>query len=474
MGLLRSGSGRYPGRRTQIGEQQQGTPWTTSYELRAWAHTDQGKTRSHNEDSHHCDPDLGLFVVCDGLGGHAAGEVASALAVQHIVAQLTGCQPIEDFEADVAGTEQRKAVLDCIERALKFANTEVHTRACTEGRPRGMATTASVVVALGNRAFVGHVGDSRVYLVREGHSRQITHDHTIMGELLRRQHDIPLETIQQMPNRDSLTRAVGLAPELSVDTYEIELLPRDRLVACSDGLHRYLQGHEQHLVTLLDHGPMEQAAALMSVFANQQGGEDNVTSVIVEVNATALRTGMMDSLQQQWRSALDSVAGVRLFEHLEEQEVFTLLSMTEEVLFPKGSDIVVQGQPGDCMYLLIEGQVDVVVNGAVVRLLTAGTHFGEMALMSSFPRTATIRARTRVKARRLHRDPLYELLGRDLALCNRILWNMVQALTQRLQAVSQDSVELQHEKRQLIERLQDVADEPTLSALRIDGLLDED
>lgn len=444
------------------------------YELRAWAHTHPGLKRDHNEDAFHCDAAEGLFMVCDGLGGHSTGEVASAAAVQETVAALAGNEAIDDFNVAGGSGEQRKAVQQALDTALQRANTAVHSQGRSDGRPRRMATTASVLCVLGNRGFIAHVGDSRVYLVREGHARQITHDHTIMGELLRRQHDIPIETIKSMPNRGSLTRAIGLTAELSVDTYEIELLPRDRIVLCSDGLHRYLDGLEQHLVTLLDHGPIEQAAALLSAFANQQGGEDNVTSVVVEVNASRLRTGMMDTLQREWRSALDGVSGVRLFEHLEEEQVFSLLSATEEATFPKGADIIVQGQPGDCMYVLIEGQVDVVVNGSVVRLLTAGSHFGEMALMSSFPRTATIRARTPVKVRRLSRAPLYDLLGRDVAFCNRILWNMVLVLTQRLQAISQDAVELQHEKQQLIERLEDVADEPTLSALRLDGFLDQD
>jgi PPM family protein phosphatase len=238
--------------------------------LSSFAATDVGRARSGNEDSYFCG--RSVFAVADGLGGHQGGEVASAAAVEPLAA-LDGrelAKPAETAEALAA--------------AIRQANAAILDRAAGSPSLWGMGTTLTAAAVAGDRHLqLAHVGDSRAYLLRDGSLEQLTTDHTVVAELVRRGRLTP-EQAAIHPERSILTRAVGLDPTLPVDTPDpIELHPGDQVLLCSDGLTEAVD--DTRIAELLSAaGEGDAACRSLIDAANDAGGPDNITVVLVRVS----------------------------------------------------------------------------------------------------------------------------------------------------------------------------------------------
>ena len=205
---------------------------------------------------------LGLVAVADGMGGHRAGEVASATALEALRAAMAAGQPLRD--------------------AIEGANDAVLEKSVADQDLRGMGTTLTAgTLGTDGNLLIGHVGDSRAYLVRDGELTQVTNDHSLVEEMVRGGELTP-EQAESHPRRSIITRALGIDPEVEVDVYPLELRPGDRLLLCSDGLTTMLSGDEIEAILERESHP-ERAAQLLVDAANAAGGEDNVTAVVVEV-----------------------------------------------------------------------------------------------------------------------------------------------------------------------------------------------
>lgn len=224
--------------------------------------TDIGRVRAHNEDSLAAAPPL--FVVCDGMGGHAAGEVASEIAVNVI--------------ADLAPTH---ADAEALGQAVEAANHAI-IRAAREGRGRtGMGTTCTAAVLDHERLIIAQVGDSRAYLLHKGGLQQLTRDHSLMADMLESGQITPAEA-KVHPKRSVITRALGSSPRTQPDLYEINVEPGDRLLLCTDGLSGMLENDEIARTLSRESDPQECASQLVDE-ANAAGGVDNITAIVVDV-----------------------------------------------------------------------------------------------------------------------------------------------------------------------------------------------
>jgi PPM family protein phosphatase len=236
--------------------------------LSSFAGSDVGRVRSGNEDSHFCGQTV--FAVADGLGGHQGGEVASAAAVEPL-AGLDGRSFKDAGEA-----------AEALAAAIREANEAILERAAGDPALYGMATTVTAAAAGDGYLQLAHVGDSRAYLLRGGTLEQLTTDHTVVGELVRRGRLTP-EQAAIHPERSILTRAVGLDPRVPVDLPDpLELEPEDQVLLCSDGLTEAVA--DGRIAELLSAAPDGHAAcrALIDA-ANDAGGPDNITVVLVRV-----------------------------------------------------------------------------------------------------------------------------------------------------------------------------------------------
>jgi len=230
--------------------------------LSAGAFSDPGRVRDDNEDAHVVDERLTLFAIADGMGGHVAGEVASWTAIEALRASVASGVPINE--------------------AIVRANDAVFERAAGDPKLTGMGTTmTAVVVAGGNRLLVGHVGDSRAYYLHDGSLRQLTDDHSLVGELLR-EGRITAEQAESHPQRAIVTRALGVDAEVDVDVYTLEVVAGDRVILCSDGLTDMVRERDIERIALGQPDPQRAAVALVDA-ANNAGGVDNITVVVVDV-----------------------------------------------------------------------------------------------------------------------------------------------------------------------------------------------
>ncbi len=249
--------------------------------LEAWLVTDVGVVREHNEDSAHMESAQGFFIVADGMGGHAAGEVASAMAVDTVRQTLEAAKAdIEAFRKSPTDTG-RRGLVQLLQSAVLQAHQAVYQRGQNEQDKQGMGTTLDVVLIAGAEAFVAHVGDSRTYLVREGRSSQITTDHTV-AEVLVIEGKLTIEEAAVSPLRTILVNAIGVSADVGVEMAHVTLKKNDRILLCSDGLHDYFPVEEEIAQRMNAEKPGE-ALKEMVELAKTRGGHDNITGIAVHV-----------------------------------------------------------------------------------------------------------------------------------------------------------------------------------------------
>lgn len=242
-------------------------PLSTTLEVAALS--DTGKVRDHNEDAYgHC-LEAGVFVVCDGMGGAAAGEVASRIAVDTVIERLCTVSSPDD---------RRRALIE----SIAAANRLVHSRSSSDPSLQGMGTTLVVLAVQDHSAFIGHVGDSRCYLFRAGRLLRETNDHSLVDEQVRLGYMTP-EDAERSPLKNVITRAIGTQPSVEPEVSELSIQPGDTFLLCSDGLIREVP--DDKIAALLNHtGSIEEHCRQLIEAANKTGSHDNVTVILVRAS----------------------------------------------------------------------------------------------------------------------------------------------------------------------------------------------
>ncbi len=246
--------------------------------IHSFAVTDVGRRRKANEDAYLRDDKMDLYVVADGMGGYAAGDVASAEAVESIYGMvLRSRTTIESFR-DKPTRESARLLKRLLESAVQSACYMIFGLAEQSPERHGMGTTISALLLAGEYGATAQVGDSRVYCVRDGAAIQLTEDHTLVNWQVREGIITPEQALTS-PHRNVITRAVGNKDFVQVDTQIFQVRDGDQFLLCSDGLHGYLDDDE--IPYLLGFG-IEEAGRRFIELACDRGGKDNITAVIVE------------------------------------------------------------------------------------------------------------------------------------------------------------------------------------------------
>ncbi len=246
--------------------------------------TDVGRRRAINEDSFFRDDRMGFYVVADGVGGHSKGEIASRETVEQLRMWVYGAAPT--LEQLITETEQGNAdapweIRRLLESGMQSACYMVYGMAELDPDKKGMSTTCSALLVRGGYAYAAHVGDSRVYRLRGRSALQMTEDHTLINYKLKHGLITP-EEAARAGGKNVITRAVGHKDYVQVDTADVDARAGDKFMLCSDGLHNYIQ-QESELITLLEGDSLDASAAAAVSMANERGGKDNITVIVVEV-----------------------------------------------------------------------------------------------------------------------------------------------------------------------------------------------
>ena len=238
--------------------------------MNLWGITDIGSVREQNQDDYYIEqvePDLGLAIVCDGMGGARAGNIASQLAVQTFL-ETAKSSPPQEWRAEPEAL---------LHSAAQQANTAVYTMAGREPECRGMGTTMVAALVVGQNAYILNIGDSRCYLVQPDGIRRLTRDHSVVEDLVTRGKITP-EQARQHPQKNLITRALGAEAQLRADLYRQALSPGDALLLCSDGVTE-----QEVLYEVLHGGPGEDCCRRLLDIALLRGAPDNVTAVLLQM-----------------------------------------------------------------------------------------------------------------------------------------------------------------------------------------------
>lgn len=245
--------------------------------------TDTGLIRSHNEDSIGNDLSLGLAVLADGMGGHKGGEVASALAVNSILndlpAEIERCKNL-DIDENVSGYSYQSIA---IKNSVEKANSVIFQAASKQLQYEGMGTTIVVTMFYDNRLTVAHVGDSRMYRLRDHELEQITTDHTLLQELIDRGFYTPEEAAKSL-NKNLVTRALGIEENVKIDITEEIVLPNDLYLLCSDGLSDMVDDRRITMILEENKSSIDYACSELIQQAKDNGGHDNISAILIEPN----------------------------------------------------------------------------------------------------------------------------------------------------------------------------------------------
>ncbi|HET7824188.1 MAG TPA: Stp1/IreP family PP2C-type Ser/Thr phosphatase [Anaeromyxobacter sp.] len=245
--------------------------------------TDVGRRRDHNEDALLVDEPLGLFIVADGMGGHAGGGTASRLAVETIQAAV---RHAKEKEPEVFGSApesvEASPVPDVLREAVEEACAVIYRTAQGDPELAGMGTTVTAVLVDGRVAYVAHVGDSRCYLVRQGRIYQVSEDHSLVNEQLKAG-AISADEAKHSRFKNIITRSVGFEQQVQVDLMGLELEPGDALVVCCDGLSNLVDDPE--ILAVVGESTLDLAPGRLVALANDRGGDDNITVIVIRTLA---------------------------------------------------------------------------------------------------------------------------------------------------------------------------------------------
>ncbi len=394
--------------------------------------TDVGRKRGHNEDFIVVDPDLRLYMVCDGMGGHAAGEVASEAAARAAQNWIRDHRDRLSSYDDTGAA--RDALLRLVEEAVQLASREVYKIATAEGGKAGMGTTMTLVVFTGHIGVLGHVGDSRLYLRRDGRTYQLSEDHTYVNEMVRRGMTT-VEAAKKGPYANVITRAVGIQPTVRVDTLLFDVLAGDTLLLCSDGLHRYVENLDE-LGALLEGDHLSSIPERMVGLANERGGVDNISAVVIRAAAEGDDDSSDRTRTTEVNLKLHTLRHVVIFRHLDMSELCKVLSIVRAVDVSKGEVVIREGEGSDALYAILDGRMEISRAESPIRSLLPGEHFGEMALFNNRPRSATVTALSNGRLLLMERHRFNELVKKEPQLGVKLLWCFAQVLSLRLDDVS--------------------------------------
>lgn len=379
--------------------------------------------RETNQDAMGIFADEGVFAIADGMGGLEHGERISAAAIEAVRQRLPRLSERARALAMAPTTEARTALFDEIEDLLNQSATDLYNMADQAGLRMG--TTLSTVVLAGDRIVIGHVGDTRVYRIRKDQVKVLTEDHSVAASQLRRG-QLTVAEYNKSPQRSILYQSLGTTAEIEPDVVEASLAAGDVLVLCSDGVWAHLE--PEQVAVLANNEDPRVAARNLADTAIARGSDDNATAIVVRVLSAGASVGT--SLPR----ALSTCA---LFREFKEADLRLLGPYLQQRDLNEAEVLFREGDPGDDMFILETGSVEVSRQGFPLAQLNAGVHFGELALAGNATHTVTARAVMKSRVIVLNRRYLDALTARRPDLAARVLRSLLTDVANRLVAFNE-------------------------------------
>ena len=349
----------------------------------------RGNHRTNNEDSLYIDDELGLYIVCDGTGGRAAGEVASRMTVDALSRRVTGERSL--IERVAGGLEPPATLAGLLARVLCDTCADIHEAAGSNPDYAGMVTTATLLVLAGQYGVMAHVGDSRLYLCRDDSLSQLSTDHTLVAEMLR-YGLVTREQARRGPYAHVITRSIGLHASVLVDTLIVDILPDDVFLLCTDGLTDELENQEIERILSTNH--LEYIPDLLVERALDCPGRDNITVVCIQLEVDApWASGSSGRPWAQTTRILEALESSSMFVGLSLAQLQRVANLCELMHYRRGERVFQEGQPGHFLAVLVDGRLSVTTCGHTLGyLFEPGDTVGMNFLVGPCPAGADIEA----------------------------------------------------------------------------------
>lgn len=391
--------------------------------LVSWGATDVGNARKVNEDSFLLAPDHGVVAVADGMGGYQRGDVAAQLACNVIKETVTAHRQVVDLYRRNPNDATRSAVQTMMDSAMQKACREVHEAAVAiTGKGGRMGTTMDLLIQVGRTAFIAHVGDGRIYLVRGGETHQLTKDHTL--------HDQQLDVSSDDTGRNVITRALGVFPSVLVDFLSFDLDVGDRLVMCSDGLYRYIEADE--LRDEVRDGAVPKVVDRLVQLANTRGGRDNITVVVCAVEPETRGESEQATLRR-----MEVLRNVGLFQYCTYRELMRVCQAAEVLDVEAGTVLFSEGDLGRECFIIEQGRIAIKKNEVELATLSTSDYFGEMSFIDVPRRSATAETTMDTRLLVIRRNQFLQLLKQDSELAAKLMWQLLQKMSRLVRTTNQ-------------------------------------
>ena len=389
-------------------------------QLVASAKTDVGRVRKNNEDAFVCEPSLGLFAVADGMGGHAAGEVAAQRAVDELRAAVTQHSALL---SETASPEHRRRVLQFLKQTVVSTSAKIHEQAQGDAALRGMGCTLSVALVSGRGLFLAHVGDSRIYGFLGGVLYPLTEDHTF-EQTLRQSGLLNEQDIQAHPGKNRLMRAIGVYPSVEVDTAYFDLAAGDVFLLCSDGVHGLVG--QQAIVDALRKQTEFAVNSLISD-ALAAGGRDNATAIVLRVGDC----GVPQPIRVGSAEIREAMMQADLFAKFSYNELLRVQQIAIGQVVTPGQAVFSAGELVEELFLVLDGMLSVYDGDKRVGWIGPGDPFGALSFVPS-PSATHVRADVATRMLIFPVAELVELMGADPQLGLKLSQNALSRLWKRL------------------------------------------
>lgn len=402
--------------------------------IHAFAASDRGQRRETNEDHYLVDESLGLYVVCDGMGGHAAGEVAAERSVAFAAEFIRERRDVLQTASRSPGGYFR--VLELAEAATEEASRRLYDLACSESRCAGMGTTMTMLLIVDNKAVMAHVGDSRLYMLRRGELHQLSSDHTLANEWLRVGGAAHEEALASKYSH-VLTRTIGQQELVQVESLLFDLFPGDTCLLCSDGLSNYFDDRDI-LTDYLASGDLSAMPARLVEFANSRGGADNITLIALRAAANSKSA---DAADIQHR--IDVLKSTFLCHGLSVSRLMRVLNIASIIECAAGQRLLSIGQKCDGLYVVLDGRLSVEDDPVLSSDVLPGDCIAESALLQTGTIHASVVADAPSRLLFISGSQFGKLTRRQPKLGNALLRNLGHRLSERLDQIrSSDTIRL--------------------------------
>lgn len=393
---------------------------------RAWGATDLGR-RTLNEDNYLLERSLHLYAVADGMGGHQRGEIASALACRVVQEHVEANRAVLDRQRAHPSDPGAQQVCRVLQEAFIRACEEIYQASTSLDSDHGgrMGTTLDAVLVVGPLAFTAHVGDGRIYLERGGQLNRITVDHSLVQEQL----DAGVLTREQAKTsrqRNVITRALGPFPSVLVDVLQLELVPSDRLLLCSDGLYSRIEDPELG-EKVLEEG-VEGAADRLVSLAVARGTRDNITALLVALEPPGLQKD--PAALQAPAERVEALRQCELFTECTYREIVQVAAVCTVREVKAGETIFRVGETGRECFVVVSGEVDLWREGQSLARVGPAGFFGELSFLDEPHRSASAVATEDTRLLAISRRSFLAMLRQESALANKLLWRLLIRMSQ--------------------------------------------